>query len=322
MPRIRLDGVTVVTVLPFAADLSIDWASYERLLDWCATPDGIRAVFVNGHAGEAAALTPEERTDVIRSTRARVPDKPVMAGIIATCTSDAILRTREAKAAGADVAVLFPLPQFSAGGASDPRVGPAFVRQVAEAVDIPLSLFQYPLASGFGFTTAVLREIALIPGLIAIKEGSGDIRAYEDNVRMLRAEAPHVAMLSSNFDWFLAQLSIGADGILSGLASLAPHLFVELWRATERQDLRAMRAVSDELHPIVRAIYGATPLMDMHTRIKVALVHLGIIADGRPRPPLLEVEPAVARQVAVAVDASRLPSLLSERVHRPSRVSR
>jgi 4-hydroxy-tetrahydrodipicolinate synthase len=322
MPSIRLNDVTVATVLPFAADLSIDWASYDRLLDWCATPDGIGAVFVNGHAGEAAALTPEERTDVIRRTRARVPNKPVMAGIIATCTSDAILRTREAKAAGADVAVLFPLPQFSAGAANDPRVGPTFVRQVAEAVDIPLSLFQYPLASGFGFTTAVLREIALIPGLIAIKEGSGDIRAYEDNVRMLKAEAPHVAMLPSNFDWFLAQVAIGADGILSGLASLAPHLFVDLWRAAERQDLRAMRAASDELHPIVRAIYGATPLMDMHTRIKVALAHLGIIADARPRPPLLEVEPAVASQVTDAVDASRLPSLLPERAHRSRSAAR
>jgi 4-hydroxy-tetrahydrodipicolinate synthase len=322
MPSIRLNDVTVATVLPFAADLSIDWASYDHLLDWCATPDGIGAVFVNGHAGEAAALAPEERTDVIRRTRARVPNKPVLAGIIATCTADAILRTREAKAAGADVAVLFPLPQFSAGAANDLRVGPTFVRQVAEAVDIPLSLFQYPLASGFGFTTTVLREIARIPGLIAIKEGSGDIRAYEDNMRMLKAEAPHVAMLPSNFDWFLAQVAIGADGILSGLASLAPQLFVDLWQATERQDLRAMRAASDELHPIVRAIYGAMPLMDMHTRIKIALAHLGIIADARPRPPLLEVEPAVARQVTDAVDASRLASLLAERVHRSRSAAR
>jgi 4-hydroxy-tetrahydrodipicolinate synthase len=72
----------------------------------------------------------------------------------------------------------------------------------------------------------------------------------------------------------------------------------------------------------VRAIYGATPLMDMHTRIKVALAHLGIIADARPRPPLLEVEPAVARQVTDAVDASRLPSLLPERAHRSRSAAR
>jgi 4-hydroxy-tetrahydrodipicolinate synthase len=322
MPSIRLNDVTVATVLPFAADLSIDWSSYDRLLDWCATPEGIGAVFVNGHAGEAAALTPDERIDVIRRTRARVPHKALLAGIIATCTSDAILRAREAKTAGADVAVLFPLPQFSAGAASDPRVGPTFVRQVAEAVDIPLSLFQYPLASGFGFTTSILREIARIPALIAIKEGSGDIRAYEDNLRMLRAEAPHVAMLPSNFDWFLAQVAVGADGILSGLASLVPHLLVDLWRASERNDLRAMRAASDALHPLVRAIYGAAPLMDMHTRIKVALAHLGIIADARPRPPLLEVEPTVARRVTDAVDALRLASLPAALSKQTTRVAR
>ena len=99
-----------------------------------------------------------------------------------------------------------------------------YFRTVLEEVDIPVSVFQYPLASGCGYPTETLMRIAALPGVVAIKEGSDTITAYEDNYRRLKAEAPRVAMLPSNFDWFLAQCAVGADGILSGLASLAPHL--------------------------------------------------------------------------------------------------
>ena len=61
MPEIRLTDVVVATVLPFTDNGAIDWESFRRLLDFCATPDGISSVFVNGHAGEGASLSPAER---------------------------------------------------------------------------------------------------------------------------------------------------------------------------------------------------------------------------------------------------------------------
>lgn len=283
----ELNAVTVATVLPFLPDGAIDWDSYSRLLDHCATPDGIGAVFVNGHAGEVAALSPDERCEVIRRTRAAIGrTRPIMAGIVAYSTAEAIERTREARDAGADVAVLFPFPQFSAGGGADMRAGPAYVEAVHRAVPMPLSIFQYPLQSGAGFSTAVLKEIARNPAVIAIKEGSGTIDAYEDNWRALKAVRPDLMILPSNYGWFLPQLAVGGDGILSGLASLLPRELVAIWRASEAGDLAAMRAASDVLYPIVRGIYGAPPLMDMHTRIKAALADWGVISYGHPRPPL------------------------------------
>ena len=177
---------------------------------------------------------------------------------------------------------------------------------VADAVpDIPLSIFQYPVATA-GYSTDVLIEIAKMHRVVAIKEGSGDVAIYEDNWRRLKAEAPDVLMLPSNYDWFLAQLAVGADGVLSGLASLTPHLFVDLLAATRAGDLNAMRAVNDRFYPIVRSIYGARPIMDMHTRIKVALHHLGIIANPLPRPPLPPVSGAVADAVRRTIDAAGL----------------
>lgn len=299
----RLTDVVVATVLPFTEAGEIDWEGYGRVLEYCGMPDGISAVFVNGHAGEGAALTIEERTQVIAYTRDFLAgSKPLITGIIAPSTHEAIAETQRAKDAGADMATVFPPPAIAAGGCRTPEVPVAFVKAIHDAVDMPITIFQYPLASGCGYTTETLVEMAKLPRCIAIKEGSDTMTAYEDNWRAVKAETPDVAILPSNFDWFLAQVAVGADGILSGLASLTPHFLVDLWRAAQRKDLDAMRAASDALYPIVRSIYGAPPRMDMHTRIKVALRHLGIIDCAVPRGPLLPVSKEIEAKVLGAVD--------------------
>ena len=313
MAEIRLTDVVVATVLPFTENGAIDWESFRRLLDYCATPDGISSVFVNGHAGEGASLSPAERIEVIEFTRdyLKGTGKPLLAGIIPYSTAEAIDQSRDAKQAGAEVAVLFPQPPFGAGGTLTPKVPLAYVDAVLDAVDLPVSIFQYPLASGQGYTTETLVEMAKRPLVLAIKEGSDTMLAYEENWRQVKAAAPGVAILPSNFDWFLAQCAVGADGILSGLASLTPHFLVDLWSATEGEDLGAMRAASDRLHPVVRSIYGAPPKMDMHTRIKVALQHLGVIDCARPRPPLLPVADDIATRVRATADAAGLSQFIS-----------
>jgi 4-hydroxy-tetrahydrodipicolinate synthase len=302
----KLGGVIVATVLPFTAEGAIDWASYARLLDYCAMPDEITAVFVNGHAGEGATLAPAERTEVIVRTRRHIGSKPLLSGIIAYSTSEAIGQARDAQQAGADCAVLFPLPGLGAGATATSRAPLAYVAALCDGIDIPVSIFQYPLASGLGYATETLVEMARLPQVVAIKEGSDTMLAYEENWRQLKAARPDLAVLPSNFNWFLAQLAVGGDGILSGLASLTPHWLIDLWRASEARDLDAMRSASDRLYPIVRSIYGAHPLIDMHTRIKIGLKQLGVIANAAPRPPLMPVLPGSAREVERVIDRSGL----------------
>ncbi|MEP9350442.1 dihydrodipicolinate synthase family protein [Xanthobacter sp. KR7-225] len=306
MSSLDLRGVTVATVLPFHADGAIDWDGYARVLDYCAVPDAIAAVFVNGHAGEGGSLTHAERAEVIVRTRRQIGAKPLLAGIIAHGTAEAMAEARRAEAAGADCVVLFPPAPLGGGAAATPRAPVAYARAVAQAVGVPVSLFQYPLASGFGFSTETLVALAQVPGVIAVKEGSDDMRAYEENLRAIKAVAPHVAILPSNYNWFLAQLAVGGDGLLSGLASLTPLWLADLWRASEAQDLSAMRRAADRLYPVVRAIYAAKPVIDMHTRIKVGLKELGIIKDATPRPPLLPVLPEICADIARIVAESGL----------------
>jgi 4-hydroxy-tetrahydrodipicolinate synthase len=301
-----LHGVVVATVLPFTRDGAIDWPGYGRILDYCAKPDGISAVFVNGHAGEGAALAPDERAEVIARTRSHVGSKPLLSGIIAYSVPEAIAQARQAQAAGADCAVLFPLPGLGAGASATPRAPLAYVKAVSEAIAIPVSIFQYPVASGLGFTTETLVEMARLPQVVAIKEGSDTMTAYEDNWRRVKAVRADLAFLPSNFNWFLPQLAVGGDGILSGLASLTPHWLIDLWRAAQARDLEAMRAASDRLYPIVRTIYGAAPPIDMHTRIKVGLKKLGLIENAAPRPPLMPVLPDIVSEVDRVIEASGL----------------
>ena len=289
MKKNLLRDVTVATVMPFTEEGDIDWESYRNLLQYCTAPDGISAVFVNGHAGESVSLTKDERKEVIRFTRAFIgPDRPLVAGLAAHSTADAITQAQDAQSAGADVLTVFPLGAFSAGGTRTPDVPLAYVRTIGDAVSLPLAIFQYPVGSGASYTTETLVKLSQLPNVIAIKEGSDTIMAYEDNWRAVKKASADVAVLPSNFDWFLAQLAIGADGLLSGLASLAPHALSELWRATQREDLRAMRAVSDRLHPLVRAVYAA-PRMDMYARMKVAFKAIGVINCGASRSPILPV---------------------------------
>jgi 4-hydroxy-tetrahydrodipicolinate synthase len=305
MKKLDLRGVTVATVLPFRNDLTIDWDGYARLLDYCACPDGIAAVFVNGHAGEGGSLSDEERHAVIARTRAHVGAKPLLAGIIAHSNEEAIRQARLAEAAGAVCAVLFPPAPLGGGASATPRAPVAFVQAVSEAVGIPLSIFQYPVASGFGYSPQTLAEMAAMDRVIAIKEGSDTMLAYDENRRAVKAVDPEIAFLPSNYNWFLAQLAAGGDGILSGLVSLAPHLFIELWQASVADDLKAMRAVNERLYPIVKAIYGPAPIVDMHTRMKVGLKTLGLIQNAYPRPPLLPVLPELCDAIATTLGAVR-----------------
>ncbi|HWL55621.1 MAG TPA: dihydrodipicolinate synthase family protein [Paracoccus sp. (in: a-proteobacteria)] len=296
-----LGGITVATVLPFHEDGAVDWAGYEGVLAHCARPETTDCVFVNGHAGEATALTAEERAEVIRRTRDHIgKDRVLLAGVVPTGYPEAIAQAEAAREAGADVAVIFPAEALG-GGNANTAAGVKFIEKLGAELQMPLSIFQFPIASGFGFSTPVLAEMARIPEVVAIKEGSATLLAYDENRRAVKAAAPDVAILPSNFHWFFAQVALGGDGILSGLASLVPDLLSDLWKASQDMDLGRMRAANERLYPVVRAVYGPAPVVDMHTRMKDGLRLMGVIRNSAPRLPLLKQSDDVVEGVRKAL---------------------
>ncbi|MTH79093.1 dihydrodipicolinate synthase family protein [Paracoccus aestuariivivens] len=301
-----LGGITVATVLPFDETGAIDWAGYASVLDHCARPETTDCVFVNGHAGEATALTATERAEVIRRTRDHIgPNRILLAGVVPTGYPDAIVQAEAAREAGADVAVIFPAEALG-GGNANTSAGVKFIEKLGNELQMPLSIFQFPIASGFGFSTQVLAEMAQIPQVVAIKEGSATLLAYDENRRAIKAVAPDVAILPSNFHWFFAQIALGGDGILSGLASLVPDLLADLWKASLDMDLAKMREANDRLYPVVRAIYGPSPVVDMHTRMKDGLQLMGVIKNSTPRLPLLPQSAEIVENLRKALIAAEV----------------
>lgn len=302
MRDIRLAGVIPAALCPFHPDLSLDENGLRRHVRFLVQTPGVSGVCVNGHAGEVASLTPEEQVRVIRLAKNEAGSIPIIAGIYAQSTREACDLAKAAAGAGADALLVFPPPLFSWGATRTDRVPVAYVQTLAAVAELPLVIFQYPPASGLGYTPETLRRLAEMPSVIAVKEGTGEMKRYEQNVRLLRSLARPVAVLTSNNDWLFASLCVGADGILSGSGSLIPSWHAELFEAVSRGDLEAARKVNDRIFTLSQAFYADPPL-DMHTRMKAASVLLGRFDCPLPRPLLLPIGPEETERIAAALVA-------------------
>jgi 4-hydroxy-tetrahydrodipicolinate synthase len=177
-------------------------------------------------------------------------------------------------------------------------------REVA-AVGLPIVAFEYPPASGIGYSPETLARLAEIPQVVGIKDWSNDIVAFEANVRAVRATGRPVAMLSSFTMSLMASFLLGADGAISGMGSVTADLQAELFAACQKGDVDGARRINDRLEPLVRVFY-APPFVDMHNRMKEALVLLGRIPAAHVRPPLTPIPAAEREAIARALTLARL----------------
>jgi 4-hydroxy-tetrahydrodipicolinate synthase len=167
--------------------------------------------------------------------------------------------------------------------------------------------FVYPATSGLRIgTDALVRICSETDNVVAIKEWSNDIVAYERNYRALKSLDKDIAVLSSFSRSLLASLVLGADGILSGHGSIVADLHVSLFRAVEKQDLAAARRIWDRFQPVVDVCYD-DPFLDGHNRMKVALELLGRIDAAHVRPPLQPISGAERERIRGVVERAGLP---------------
>ncbi len=301
---LRFSGIMPANLLPFRADLSIDEPAYRRHLRWLADTRGVTGLVANGHAAEVSSLGREERRRALDIALDEVGDAcPVVAGVYSDSTLEAVALARDARAAGAAGVLVFPPTLFMWGAQVKPDMVVRHISEVAEKADLPIVVFEYPPASGMGYAPETLARLAEIPQVAAVKDWSNDIVVFERNLRALRATGRPVAMLSSFTMSLMATFLLGADGAISGMGSVAADLQVELFEACQKGDLETARRVNDRLEPLVRVFY-APPFVDMHNRMKEALVLLGRIPAAHVRPPLTPVpaheREAIARALAAA----------------------
>jgi 4-hydroxy-tetrahydrodipicolinate synthase len=308
MPRHRdyvPHGVIPAVLLPFHEDLSIDEASYHAHLRDVASVEGISAVTTNAHASEVASCTLAEQERVLAMTADEIGDRlPIINGVYAENALDAARIARMAHEGGASALLVFPSGVYTFG--QRPAMAVDHFKRIADVTDLPLVIFQYPLAGGQGYPLATLLEIVeAVPTVRAIKDWCSNPVLHERQIRVLQSRTPPVNVLTTHSAWLMSSLVLGCNGLLSGSGSVIADLQAQLFRAVQANDLATARRINDRIWPTAEAFY-AEPWVDMHNRMKEALVLLGKLPRATVRPPLMKLPAPEIERIRHALVAAGL----------------
>src|SRR5262249_40393397 len=192
----------------------------------------------NAHATEVASCSFEEQARVLDLTMAEIGDKlPVVHGVYADGSLEAARIARMATIGGASALLVFPPNPFTMGQRAEMAI--AHFHRIAEASDLPIIAFQYQLAGGQGYPLdTLLRMIAAVPQIRAIKDWCNQVPQHETHVRILQSLPRPVHVLSTHSAWLMSSLVLGCAGVLSGMGSVAADLQVALFEAVQAGDLQ------------------------------------------------------------------------------------
>lgn len=308
MPRFkdfRPAGVIPATLLALNEDLSIDMAETRKHLADCALVDGVSAVTVNGHASEVHACTFDEQRAILAGSLEEVGDKvPLINGVYADGSIEAAKIARMSEEEGASCLLVFPPNSMAMGGHLRPEMAVEHYSRIAEATDLPIIAFQYPGSTGLGYAFDTLLELFdKVPTIAAIKDWCNDPMQHEKHVRTFQSLPRPINVLTTHSAWLMASLTMGCNGLLSGSGSVIADLQVELFRAVQAGDLKKAQAVNDRIVPLAHTFY-APPFLDMHNRMKEALVLLGRVEKAHVRPPLMKLSDAEIARISEALKAA------------------
>ena len=298
-------GVIPAALLPFNEDLSIDEVSYRAHLRDIAAVQGLSAVTINAHASEVASCSFDEQQRVLALTQDEIGARlPIVNGIYSEGPFEAVRLAKMAHAGGASALLVFPTGVYTFG--QRPQMAVDYFKRIADATDLPLILFQYPLAGGQGYPLATLTKIMdAVPSVRAIKDWCANPQLHERQIRVLQARKPEVVVLSTHSAWLLSSLVLGCKGLLSGSGSVIADLQAQLFRAVQANDLATARKLNDRIWPTAEVFYSE-PWVDMHNRMKEALVLLGRLPRAVVRPPLAKLPAAEIERIRQALIAAGL----------------
>jgi len=299
-------GVIPAVLLPFENDLSIDETSFRKHLRDVAAVEGLSAITINAHSTEVASCTFDEQKRVLEITQDEIGARlPLVNGIWADGSVEAARLARMAAQGGASALLVFPPAPFALG--QSPAMALAHFKRIADATDLPLIVFQYPLATGQGYPKdTLLKMCEEVPSIRAIKDWIANVPHHEWHVRTLQNLPRPVNVLTTHSSWLFSSLVLGCNGLLSGSGSVVADLQAKLFRAVQKNEMAEAKRLNDLIEPTARAFY-ADPFVDMHNRMKEALVLLGKLPRAVVRPPLVKIERAeIARIRQALVEAGLL----------------
>src|SRR6266849_4595940 len=148
-------------------------------------------------------------------------------------------------------------------------------------------------------------EAARIPKVAAIKDWCASPQLHERQIRTLQSLNPPVNVLTTHSSWLMSSLALGCNGLLSGSGSVIADLQARLFRAVRANDLATARQINDRIWPTAEVFYSE-PWVDMHNRMKEALVMMGKLPRAVVRPPLVKIPQAEIERIRKALIAAGL----------------
>lgn len=287
-------GSIVALVTPMREDGGVDEAALRRLIDWHVA-EGTDCIGVVGTTGESPTVSVQEHCEIIRiaveHTAGRVP---VMAGAGGNATAEAIELSRYAKQVGADC-TLQVVPYYNRP--SQEGIYRHF-RAVAEAVDIPVVLYNVPGRTVADMQPETVLRLAQVPGIVGIKEASGDIGRASWLIKQL---PKGFSIYSGDDSTAVALMLLGGHGNVSVTANVAPRLMHELCMAAIEGDARRASALHMRLLPMHKQLFcEPSP-----APTKWAMARLGLCGPD-VRLPILPLTDAGQALVAQALRDSDL----------------
>ncbi len=290
-------GVIAAPMLPMHDDGEIDWDNLARYIDWIARQKPA-AIVMNVDASEVIALDEEEQVRIITLCRDVIAGRvPLLSGLVAGSTRAAARKADLLRAAGAQGFTVFPpFPTFSGAPVPSDMIV-RYHKAIADAGELPIICFQFPKGWGPDYTPDILRAMAEIPQLVAIKEASFDVGQTLQTIEVARDLPRPIGVLTGSDTFIFEAMVMGCDGALIGFAGTATAELVAMHRAVQIGDLTAGRAIWGRLGPIARYCWRL-PIRDFRPRMKEVLRLQGQFVSAACREPQLGIEPQERQEIA------------------------
>ena len=287
----EIQGIIVPILTPMNPDESVNEAELRRQIDRLIGA-GVSGIFPFGTNGEGYILSEQEKEQVltvcVEQTAGRVP---VYAGTGCISTRDTIRQSRRAKELGADILSIIT-PSFAA--ASQEELYEHF-RTVAEAVEMPILLYNIPARTGNALAPATVERLSEIDNIVGVKDSSGN---FDNMLQYIeRTRKRDFAVLSGNDSLILWTLLAGGKGGVAGCANVFPKNMVAIYRRFMEGDMTGAREAQDAIRPFRDCFRFGNP----NTIVKAAVAMLGYPV-GKCRAPFNRLSSEGEAAVRKALD--------------------
>jgi 4-hydroxy-tetrahydrodipicolinate synthase len=293
----QLSGSLTALITPFDAAGAVDFAAWQRLVEW-QIKSGIDAIIVAGSTGEAAALTDEEYCALISSAVKQVAGRiPVLAGTGQSNTAKTIAQTRLAKSSGADIALVVTPPYVRPTQAGLVE----HYQMVADEGGLPVVLYNVPGRTGCDMEPETVAALCKHPNIIGLKEARGDEGRWN---ALYPLGSAHFSLLSGDDPTFVRAIQGGAAGVISVASNAVPGTFGKICRLLQAGKMDEAMALDRHL----QALYDFLGCEPNPIPVKAIMSLLGCGTGLRlPLLPLSETYSQRAQSMTALCKALELP---------------